>query len=260
MRFSPLDISPPVSSQPGAGAPERSEERPGAPAPPIAALLRDLGPNLRRGGPPTEDPRLPALTHCTGIPALDGLLGGGLPTSGVVEIAGPPSSGRTALALAWLAAVTGAGGVAAMVDGADALDPVSARTAGVELARLLWVRAPGLREALCAAERLLDTHGFGLVVLDLDRADDPALGGRAPAAAWLRLARAAARARTPLVMVSPRRWAGTFSHLALEMERSGARFSPDPALLEGLRTRAVLVRSPGRLGPDRRTARLSLRA
>ena len=38
-----------------------------------------------------------------------------------------------------------------MVDGTDSFDPRSAEAAGVALDRVLWVRAPGLREALRTA-------------------------------------------------------------------------------------------------------------
>jgi hypothetical protein len=169
----------------------------------------------------------------------------------VVEIAGPPSSGRTALALGWLARLTRAGEVVAVVDAADALDPPSAAAAGVVLSRLLWVRAPGRAEALRATERLLAARGFALVLLDLDAPDAAAgpgaAGGEPGHAVWLRLARAAAGSHTSLALLADRRRAGTFSDLALELRPTGARFSPSPALLEGLDARAVLVRN--RLGP-----------
>jgi len=223
----------------------------------LATLLRDLGPRLRRGSAPPEEP---VARDPVGLPAVDRLLGGGVPRGRLVEIAGPPSSGRTALALGWLARLTRAGEFAAVVDPADALDPPSAAGAGVVLPRVLWVRAPGLPEALRATERLIDARGFALVLLDLDASDAeaasdaPARGTRADAAradvrdaAWLRLARAAASARTSLLLLSTHRRAGTFSDLALELRPSGARFSTAPALLEGLESRAVLVRN--RLGP-----------
>jgi hypothetical protein len=218
----------------------------------LATLLRDLGPRLRRGAAPPDEP---AARDPVGLPAVDRLLGGGVPRGRLVEIAGPPSSGRTALALAWLARLTRAGELAAVVDAADALDPSSAAAAGVVLPRVLWVRAPGLPEALRATERLLDARGFALVLLDLDAAGaDGAIRGATVApgadvrdATWLRLARAAAAARTSLALLADRRRAGTFSDLGLELRPAGARFSPAPALLEGLESRAVLVRN--RLGP-----------
>lgn len=76
----------------------------------------------------------------TGIAAVDELLAGGLPVGAVSEFVGPESSGRTSLALSFLARITQAGRVAAWIDGSDGLDPESAAAAGVDLTRLLWVR------------------------------------------------------------------------------------------------------------------------
>ncbi len=224
----------------------------------VAALLRDLGPQLRRGEKLDDSlaqARESLPRDATGIPGVDALLGGGLPRGRILEISGPRSSGRTSLALGCLARLTRAGEVAAWVDVADALDPPSAEAAGVVLQRLLWVRSPGLAEALRATERLLATSGFALVVLDLDA---PAAVPRAGDTAWLRLARQASGSRTSLALLSQERQAGAFSDLALELEPAGARFSPTPALLEGLAARAVLVRD--RLGPSGRSCDLELTA
>ncbi|NNL65523.1 MAG: hypothetical protein HKP30_04715, partial [Myxococcales bacterium] len=211
----------------------------------VAALLKDLGPQLRRGESLGEASFGEApLRDAMGLPDVDALLGGGVPRGRIVEIAGPSSSGRTSLALGWLARVTQAGEVAAVVDMADALDPPSASAAGVVLPRILWVRAPGLREALRATERLLRTRGFALVLLDLDApaATDRARPGdrndRIHSGSWLRLSRAAASAGTSLALLAGERMAGTFSDLALELRPAGARFSPAPALLEAIESRA----------------------
>jgi recombination protein RecA len=76
----------------------------------------------------------------SGIPALDELLHGGLPTAVLTELVGPEGSGRTTLALAYAAAVTHAGSVCAWIDVADALDPETVAANGVDLERLLWIR------------------------------------------------------------------------------------------------------------------------
>ena len=81
----------------------------------------------------------PALT-ATGILSLDKLLHGGLPDGTISELVGPACSGRTTIALAFLAAVTKEVGVCAWVDASDALDPETAAANGVDLERLLWVR------------------------------------------------------------------------------------------------------------------------
>ncbi len=88
----------------------------------------------------TPAPRLLRPVAPTGIAALDKQLEGGLPVGAISELAGPECSGRTSVALAFVARLTQAAKVCAWVDVADALDPVSAAAAGVDLARLLWVR------------------------------------------------------------------------------------------------------------------------
>lgn len=217
----------------------------------VEALLRDLGPRLRRGADPegaAAPPRLP-----TGIDDVDRLLHGGFPRGELCEIAGPLSCGRTSLALALLARTTAAGEVAAVVDGADAFDPGSAEAADVALERVLWVRAPRAREALRCAERLLVARGFALVVLDLALAR-PTL---APAA-WARLARAAAVSRTALVVLSLERQAGTSAGIALELAPARARFTGAPTLLEELEIEVALARH--RSAPAHRVASVRLRS
>jgi hypothetical protein len=249
----------------------------------LDALLRDLGPWLRRGGRPAEPlPRLP-----TGIADLDRLLGGGFPRGRLSEIAGPLSSGRTSLALCLMARATRAGEMVAVIDAADAFDPASAEAAGSRLDRVLWARAPGRREALVGAERLLEAHGFALVLLDLSpAAPQPSVAsapqgrrprseaqpsvasapqGRRPrseaqpsvaSADWLRLARAAAGTGTALIALSAQRVAGAHAELALELRATRAHFTGTPALLEGLEIEAVLVRHTS--APGHRNARVRL--
>jgi hypothetical protein len=76
----------------------------------------------------------------TGIELLDDLLGGGLPIGAISELAGPECSGRTSAAISFLARTTQAAKVCAWIDVSNAFDPASAAAAGVDLARLLWVR------------------------------------------------------------------------------------------------------------------------
>ena len=106
----------------------------------------------------------------TGVAALDALLGGGWPQGKVGELVGPASSGRSAAAAAAVAAATARGEVTAWLDPADAFDPASMAAAGVDLERVLWVRPRGVGEAVRAAELVLGTGGFTVVVLDLGAA------------------------------------------------------------------------------------------
>jgi RecA/RadA recombinase len=215
----------------------------------LDALLRDLGPRVQRGGAPEEaTQRLP-----TGLPDIDALLERGFPRGRLSEIAGPASSGRTSLALALLAQTTGAGEVAALVDGADAFDPASARAAGTQLERVLWVRAPGTNEALRSTERLLEAHGFALVLLDLAVANLRMAPATAP-----RLARTAASTGAALVVVTAQRAMGTAAEVAIELAPAKPQFSGTPALLEGLEIEALLVRH--RSAPAQRCVTVRLRS
>ena len=87
----------------------------------------------------------------------------------IIEIVGRRSSGRTSVLLACLADVTRAGGIAALIDAADALDIESALGAGVELRRLLWVRCGQVRRqaALRAVDMLARCRGFSAIAWDV---------------------------------------------------------------------------------------------
>ncbi|MGA7991657.1 MAG: hypothetical protein WCC53_09520, partial [Thermoanaerobaculia bacterium] len=146
------------------------------------------------------------------VPALDRLLGGGLPRGTLVEMSGHTSSGRFSIALSALAAATQSGEAAALVDPGDHFDPQGAADAGVDLPRLLWLRARGLKTAFVACETVLAT-GFALVVLDLGLAR--VSRRRFDDAVWLRLARRARFHDAALLVLSPYRVTGTAAHAVL---------------------------------------------
>jgi len=202
----------------------------------LESLLRDLGPQIRRG----EREREAAPLHSTGLPAIDDLLEGGFPGGRMSELVGAASSGRTSLLFSLLARTTGeAAELAAVVDRSDAFDPLSAEAAGVDLARTIWVRTtPGWREALRCTERLLRTDGIPVVALDLGWG----AGEPIPDTAWLRLSRAVAGTRAALVVLSEQRHTGSQAELVLEMQPARPHWSGVPPLLEELEARAVLTR------------------
>jgi recombination protein RecA len=76
----------------------------------------------------------------TGVAVVDNALGGGLPVGSITEMVGSESSGRTSLALSFVACITQAAKVCAWIDVSDVFDPESAAATGVDLSRLLWVR------------------------------------------------------------------------------------------------------------------------
>ena len=202
-----------------------------------AALLDRLGRpgDIRLGS--TRPERVARLS--TGLAVLDEALGGGLPRGRVTELAGAPSTGRTGLACAIAATATRAGETIAWVDPADALEPEAAAAAGIALARLLWVRPRGVSDAFRAAEILLGAGGFGLVVLDVD-------ARRTTTGVWPRLARAAERTGSALLVVASRREAGTFAALGLELDARRVRWSGGPGrlvLLEGIDAHVTVARS-----------------
>jgi len=182
----------------------------------------------------------------TALAALDRLLGGGLPRGELVEMVGRRSSGRYSIVLAALAAATGGGQAAALIDLGGSLDPDLAGRAGIHLERLLWVRPERLRQALVAAELLLD-GGFTLVVLDAGA--PPVAGGRGPESAWLRLTRTAATRDATLLVSSPYRMSGTAATSVLSARRGRALWlgaGRAPRLLAGLRPRLTVEKLTGR--------------
>jgi recombination protein RecA len=87
----------------------------------------------------TPVPRMIRPVAPTGIETVDEFLGG-LPLGAITEMVGPECSGRTSLALSFLAQVTQSANVCAWIDVSDVFDPESAAAAGVDLSRLHWVR------------------------------------------------------------------------------------------------------------------------
>jgi hypothetical protein len=180
----------------------------------------------------------------TGLAPLDTLLDGGFPQGQLAELVGPRTSGRTRVLLGALAGATARGGWAALVDGTDGLDPAAAAMVGVPLGRLLWVRCGGrLATAWRAADVLVQGGGFELVVVDLGDLSPWALA-RTPSAVFVRLQRAVERARTGLLIVGPRRVAGSLAAIAVALVPRAVHWAPGgPGLLAGLETEARLIRS-----------------
>jgi hypothetical protein len=138
----------------------------------------------------------------TGWHALDASLGGGLRRGHLSEIIGPRSAGRSAVLTTMIAAATARGEVVAVIDTHDRFDPVSAAAAGVDLARLLWVRETGHAErALKATNLVLQAGGFGLVAFDLADVRPPALR-QFPHTTWMRISRVIEGSSTVALLVA----------------------------------------------------------
>jgi recombination protein RecA len=142
----------------------------------VTLIHRRFGPHsLVRGRVPTADPATPRarVPHIpTGFPALDQALGiGGLPKGKISELLGLATSGKTTLALKFLAQAQ-AGSDQALtrgvgyVDQARYFDPDYAHRCGVDLSRLLVGSPYDVREALAMTEALVKDGNLTALIFD----------------------------------------------------------------------------------------------
>jgi recombination protein RecA len=103
----------------------------------------------------------------TGSLALDVALGiGGIPKGRIVEVYGPEGSGKTTVCLHVIAEAQAKGGIAAFIDAEHALDPIYARTLGVNIDELLVSQPDSGEQALEIADLLVRSGAIDLVVID----------------------------------------------------------------------------------------------
>jgi hypothetical protein len=183
------------------------------------------------------------------IAVLDTCLRGGLPRGQLSEIAGPQSSGRTALLLQALAAATQRGEIVAVIDTFDRLDIASLAASGADLTHVLWVRGDGpslvdraIERGLKALNLVLQAGGFGIVALDLADAPLSALN-RIPFTTWLRLQRTIEHSETVCLLLAPQPIARSAGGLTLTLHgRSEWQGSADRSRrLRGLQVTARVV-------------------
>lgn len=236
-----------------------------------AALLRSQVEASLAGRIPaalTPRPRSEQDSICCGMSEIDSL--NAFPRGALVEICGLRSTGRTSLAHGLLAAVTQLGEAAVLLDARDTFDPVSAAQNGVVLSQLLWVRPGGvpnqtstrrcfraLDQTLMAADLLLRSGGFGLVVLDLGSLDREETV-KIPLTTWFRLRRAVDETRTLLLVMEQGAQAGSSASVVVDLTQSGIQFAetrpiPNSAqhveggcLIELVALHAELLRGQGR--------------
>ena len=266
-----------------------------------AALLAELNSLSKFASPVTSGSRLhvrpaPEMMSC-GIRELDALTGG-LPRGCITEIGGAASSGRTSILFAALAHATRRGEVCALVDASDALHPASAAAAGVQLERLLWVRCrkavssvrskhnfeklnhiksdsfgrgveSQLEQVLKVTDLLLQSNGFGMIVLDLS--DISARSARRiPLASWFRFRRAIEHTPTVLLILEQQPIAGSCSSVLMKVSgkrpsalstQSSANYLSHTKLLNEFEINAELLRSRlDRKSPQSATASFSSQA
>jgi len=194
----------------------------------------------------------------SGVREIDALTGG-LPRGCLTEVCGPVSSGRTSLQLAVLAAATQRQEACALVDVSDAFDPASAAMAAVNFESLLWIRcktnppprhpSTALRagsgtektnqkhedlyrrrmetpveQALRVTDLLLQSGGFGLVIIDLGDVSLK-IARRIPLTSWFRFQRAIEHTPTVLFVVTQAPCAQTCAALLLKLSTFRSQLS-----------------------------------
>jgi recombination protein RecA len=167
----------------------------------------------------------------TGIADIDHATGG-VPLGALTEICGSglASSGKTSVLISLLAQATKKH-FCALVDAGDSFDPASACAAGVIFSRLLWVRCgkaqsklKPMEQAFKAADMLLQSGGFGLIVVDLS---SPAEGlvRKVPLTTWFRFSRVVEKQQTSLVFLERRPHAAGCAGLVLNFKGDSAVWS-----------------------------------
>ncbi|MBY0488318.1 MAG: DNA recombination/repair protein RecA [Gemmatimonadaceae bacterium] len=99
----------------------------------------------------------------TGVPRLDRALGGGVPRGRITELSGPLAVGKTALLRQVVARVLHSGAWVAWIDARHTLAPAPWADLGE---RFVVVRPPDAKRSAWAADLLLRSGVFGLVVID----------------------------------------------------------------------------------------------
>jgi hypothetical protein len=150
-----------------------------------------------------------------GISVFDSRIGG-VPRGAITEVYGPDSSGKTTFLHALIANSTVSGEFCALVDARDSFDPATAAAAGAELSRLFWVRCRAAEEAIRSADLLIQSGGWGLIVLDLSDIK-PELLRKAPLSYWYRFKRAVENTRTVFLILDREPCAKNCAAMTLEL-------------------------------------------
>jgi hypothetical protein len=157
----------------------------------------------------------------TGISAIDSLVQG-VPLNALTEICGSniASSGKTSV-MASLLAQASQDCFCALVDASDAFDPESGYSAGINFSKMLWVRCGKsktrlrpLEQAFKVADILLQSSGFGLIVVDLSTISERMIC-KVPLSTWFRFSRVVEKQSTALVFIEQESHAASCAGLVL---------------------------------------------
>jgi recombination protein RecA len=244
-----------------------------------AAVLRHIAGSERLGAVRTASrlevrPQPEMLS--TGVAAVDAITGGGLPRGCLSEICGSTSSGKTSLLLATMAAATRRDETCVLIDASDSFDPASGAAAGLDFSKFLWIRCgrpwqssaaktfnhrghrgsqslkdgeQNLEQVLKTTDLILQSGGFGLVVLDLAGIPDQ-FSRRIPLASWFRFQRVVEPAKTALLVVSESPHTQSCATLVIKLCNQLSDVShplsgkPSPTrILESMQLQAEITRS-----------------
>lgn len=119
----------------------------------------------------------------------------------------------------------------ALVDARDSFDLITAGAAGVDLSRLLWVRCGTIKQqlrpleqAFKVADMLLQSSGFGLIIVDLSDIAEKFIRN-IPLSSWFRFSRAVENQSTALVFVARQPHATSCAGMVLQLASGQATFS-----------------------------------
>jgi recA bacterial DNA recombination protein len=198
-------------------------------------------------------------TILTDIPQIDDLTHG-VPLHALTEICG---TGKTSVLVSLLARAS-LEHHCALVDASDAFNPIAAEAAGADLSRLLWVRCGKtkqrlrlLEQAFKVTDMLLQSSGFGLIVVDLSDIEEKIVRD-VPASSWFRFSRVVENQPTALVFVAQQPHATSCAGLVLQLAAQPATFSGK--LLTNFNLNAVVLRTREKKGVQSATANFSLKA
>jgi recombination protein RecA len=236
----------------------------------VATIRHRYGPRaLIKGKPPSAVGRTASGTgdvpHIpTGFPSLDRALGiGGLPKGKVCELLGPATSGKTTLALKFLAQAQAGGGQVAYVDQALYFDPDYAHRCGLDLSRLLVGTSHDLHEALAMTEALVRNGGLAALVFDvLDFLWTDPEAASLLASTFNRLPAALARSGTVLLVLHESTTGGSPAlsalahYAAVRLQVVRERWLERHGDIRGYKARVEVLKN--RLGPAGRTVTLNI--
>lgn len=195
----------------------------------------------------------------TGISAIDEATGG-VPQHSLTEICGV---GKTSVLVSLLARASREH-YCALVDAKDAFDPITAASAGVDLSHLLWVRCGDsqqklkpLEQAFKVTDMLLQSSGFGLIVVDLSDIAEKFIRN-VPLSTWFRFSRTVEKQPTALVFLSRQAHAASCAAMVLQVASGPATFSGN--LLTNVPLRIGAIRTREKKGVQSATPEFSMKA